>query len=149
MIGGAINKTTKTKKELLNKKQEVISGSKPTFEPDRKPSLLINNGMSKNIVSNVVDSKSKQISINLFHTAGILKKNSKSSPIMNYALGQVEKSKQIKNESVGIGIKQDKQTEIKSATDKKVISENKTRKSNINIKYYRKMLIFNNSCYKL
>ena len=68
----------------------------------------------------------------------MLKKNSKSSPMMNYALGQTEKSKPIKNETIGIGIKTEKINEIKSVIEKKNSCENKTGKSNLNIKFYRK-----------
>ena len=56
----------------------------------------------------------------------MLKKNSKSSPTMNLPLGNTEKSKIIKNEIVGL--KQEKQSEIKSATEKKNVTENKTGK---------------------
>ena len=45
---------------------------------------------------------------------------------MNLQLGNTEKSKIIKNEIDGI--KQEKQSEIKSSTGKKIVTENKTGK---------------------
>ena len=53
MIGLSTGKIMKTKNDVLNKRQETYLTSKPTLEADRKPSLLINNMMSKNIIYNL------------------------------------------------------------------------------------------------
>ncbi len=47
MIGVPINKTTKTKKEGNDKRQDMFMINKAKLEPDRKSSLLINNPISK------------------------------------------------------------------------------------------------------
>jgi hypothetical protein len=42
MIGASINKTTKAKKDSLNKKPEINSTNKQKIETDRQPSLITN-----------------------------------------------------------------------------------------------------------
>lgn len=121
MLAPSLNKTTKTKKESLTKQPGIMPANKQKIEPDRKPSIIASNAISNKDIYNYLDSKAKQISINLYHTAGIMKKISKSSPVMNYGITNDQKAK--KSTPENIPIIHDKQNEIKQSLEKKNMND--------------------------
>jgi hypothetical protein len=49
MIGTGINKTSKAKKDSINKKPDTFTTNKPKLESDRQPPQLTNIGTCNNL----------------------------------------------------------------------------------------------------